>query len=354
MTDAARRSPVIFDGHNDLILRLINGDITAERVRDGCADGHIDLPRAKHGGLAGGFFAIFVPSPAESAFSMEEFSKPAYDLPLPPPVDHATARVITEQGFAAARALEEAGVIRICTDVDALEAAMQGPSMAAVLHIEGAEAIGPDIAELEGFHARGLRSLGPVWSRPTIFGEGVPFRFPSGPDIGPGLTEAGKRLVRECNRLKIMIDLSHLNAKGFDDVARLSDAPLVATHSNALAVCEHARNLSDRQLSMIAETDGMVGINLATGFLRPDGQMRADTGLDDLLRHLDHLLQMLGEDRVGFGSDFDGAIVPEVIGDCSGLPNLRQALRQRGYNEALMQKLCHGNWMRVLRKTWEG
>lgn len=354
MTDKALRSPGIFDGHNDLILRMITGKVTAERLREGCVDGHIDLPRARHGGLAGGFFAIFVPSPAETPLRMEEFSKPAYDLPLPPPVDPATALEITELGFTAAQELAEAGVIRICTDVDALQDAMQGPSMAAVLHIEGAEAIGPDLAELEGFHARGLRSLGPVWSRPTIFGEGVPFRFPSGPDIGPGLTDAGRRLVRECNRLKIMIDLSHLNAKGFEDVAALSDAPLVATHSNALAVCEHARNLSDRQLAMIAETDGMVGINLATGFLRPDGQMRADTGLDHLLRHLDHLLLMLGEDRVGFGSDFDGAIVPEAIGDCAGLPNLRQALRDRGINEPLMQKLCQGNWMRVLRKTWEG
>ncbi|MBY5971602.1 dipeptidase [Ferrimonas balearica] len=347
------RQPGIFDGHNDLILRLITGKVTAAQVRDGLDSGHIDLPRARAGGLSGGFFAIFVPSPPEHGMSMEDLAKPSYDIPLPPPLERPYAAEMTDQGFAAARALEAAGVIRICTDADTLEAALDGPEMAAVLHIEGAEAIGPEIAELEGFHARGLRSLGPVWSRPTIFAEGVPFRYPSDPDIGGGLTEAGRRLVAECNRLGILIDLSHLNAAGVRDVAAISDAPLVATHSNAAAVCPHARNLTDDQLRMIADSDGMVGINLATGFLRPDGQMAADTPLDMLLRHLDHLIGILGEDRVGFGSDFDGAIVPQAIGDCAGLPALRTAMRDHGIDAALMEKLCHRNWMAVLRRTWK-
>lgn len=351
---ASDRQPGIFDGHNDLILRLITGKVTAAQVRDGLDSGHIDLPRARAGGLAGGFFAIFVPSPPEHGMSMADLAKPQYDIPLPPPLHQAYAREMTEQGFAVARALEEVGVIRICTDAEALEAALAGPEMAAVLHIEGAEAIGPGIEELEGFHARGLRSLGPVWSRPTIFAEGVPFRYPSDPDIGGGLTQAGRRLVAECNRLGILIDLSHLNAAGVADVAALSDAPLVATHSNAWAICPHARNLTDDQLRIIAESDGMVGINLATGFLRPDGQMTADTPLEMLLRHLDHLIGILGEDRVGFGSDFDGAIIPQALGDCAGLPVLRAAMRAHGIDDALMDKLCHGNWLAVLRRTWKG
>lgn len=351
---ASNRDPLIFDGHNDLILRLLSGKVTAAQVAAGGHGGHIDLPRAQAGGLGGGFFAIFVPPAEESAFSMSDFATPTYDVPLPPPLSQPYAAEVTEAGFAAAEALAAAGVIEICTDVDALEAALPGPAMAAILHIEGAEAIGPDCAELEGLHARGLRSLGPVWSRPTVFAEGVPFRYPSTPDTGAGLTEAGRRLVAECNRLGILIDLSHLNEKGMDDVARLSDAPLVATHSNAWAVCPHARNLTDRQLAQIAESDGMVGINLATGFLRPDGQMDADMPLELLLRHLDHLVEKLGEDRVGLGSDFDGAIIPAAIGDCAGLPALRGAMRAHGIDEALMTKLCHGNWMRVLRKTWKG
>ena len=108
--------------------------------------------------------------------------------------------------------------------------------IAAVMHMEGAEAIGPDLDALHVLHAAGLRSLGPVWSRPTIFGHGVPFRYPGDPDTGPGLTPLGRDLVRACDELRILVDLSHLNAKGFDDVAALSTAPLVATHSNAHAV----------------------------------------------------------------------------------------------------------------------
>jgi membrane dipeptidase len=96
----------------------------------------------------------------------------------------------------------------------------------------------------------------------------------------------------------------------------------------------------------------MVGINLASGFLRPDGRMASDFGLDVLLRHLDHLIDIVGEDRVGLGSDFDGAMVPKDIGDCAGLPNLRAAMTDHGVDAALMTKLTHGNWLRVMRKTW--
>ncbi len=344
--------PPVFDGHNDLVLRMIRGEVSATQLRAGGAGGHIDLPRAQQGGFGGGFFAIYVPSPEGAGFSMEALMQEAYDLPLPPPLDQPGALAVTQRGFAALDSLAEAGVVTICTDADALEAAIAGPTMAAVVHIEGAEALDADLSQLEAFHARGLRSIGPVWSRPTIFANGVPFRFPSTPDIGGGLTDAGRRLVRECNRLGVMLDLSHLNQAGFDDVARISDAPLVATHSNAWAVCPHARNLTDRQLAMIAETRGMVGLNLAGAFLRPDGKMLADVPLSVLMRHLDHLIAILGEEGVGLGSDFDGAVVPEAIGDCAGMPALRAAMRDHGYDAALIEKLCWRNWAGLLRRTW--
>ncbi|MBP0483550.1 dipeptidase [Sagittula salina] len=349
MTDA----PIpVFDGHNDLILRLLRHDVTAAQVAEGIDSGHIDKPRAARGGFGGGFFAIYVPSPADKALRMEEMVKPAYDIPLPDPLEEAPSVAWTDNGFYALDALAQAGAVTLCRTAAEVEAALPGPTMAAVAHIEGAEAIGPDLEALHRYHARGLRSLGPVWSRPTIFGDGVPFRYPSDPDIGPGLTQAGKALVRECNALKIMIDLSHLNARGLEDVAHLSDAPLVATHSNAWAVTPHARNLTDRQLEIIRDSDGMVGINFASAFLRPDGRMDDDFTLDFVLRHFDHLVNKLGEDRVGLGSDFDGALVPKPIGDCAGLPSLMAALAAHGADEALLQKVAHGNWLRVLRKTW--
>ncbi|RAK22829.1 membrane dipeptidase [Salipiger aestuarii] len=345
-------SPPIFDGHNDLILRLLRGTATPEGVTAGLPDGHIDLPRAQAGGLGGGFFAIYVPSPMGAGLQAEEMSKPSYDMPLPAMIAQPEALKVTLEGAAALEAMQDAGALTICGTVAELETAIHGPKMAAIMHIEGAEAIDPDFEVLHRMHARGLRSLGPVWSRPTIFGHGVPFRFPSTGDIGPGLTDHGKRLVAECNKLNIMIDLSHLNEKGMDDVAAITDAPLVATHSNAYAVSPHARNLTDRQLEMIAQSDGMVGINFASAFLRPDGQMDSDFSLDVMMQHLDHLVKILGEDRVGFGSDFDGALVPRDIGSCAGLPALRAAMTDHGIGAETMEKLCYRNWLRVLRKTW--
>ena len=223
--------------------------------------------------------------------------------------------------------------------------------LAAVFHIEGAEAIGADLSMLEVLHAAGLRSLGIVWSRPNIFGHGVPFRFPSSPDIGDGLSDAGKALVKECNRLKIQIDLSHLNEKGFRDVAKLSDAPLVATHSNVHAICPHSRNLTEWQLGAIRDSGGMVGLNYATGFLREDGYMNADTSLDVMVRHVDALLAALGEDHVGLGSDFDGAVIPAPIGDVSGLPKLIDAFAARGYGRELIEKIAWKNWAGALEKS---
>src|SRR5690606_26678002 len=129
-------------------------------------------------------------------------------------------------------------------------------------------------------YAAGLRSVGIVWSRQNAFGTGVPFRHNADPDIGPGLTGAGKELVRVCNAMGVMIDLSHLNAAGFRDVAAISDRPLVATHSNVHAVSPHARNLTDWQLAAIRESGGVAGLNYACGFLRPDGAMRTDTEIE--------------------------------------------------------------------------
>ena len=149
-----------------------------------------------------------------------------------------------------------------------------------------------------------------------------------------------------------MIDLSHINEAGFDDVARLSDAPLVATHSNAHAVTPSTRNLTDRQLKMIRDSRGMVGLNYATSFLRRDGRQSPDMGWEDVLAHLDHLIETLGEDHVGLGSDFDGATIPNGIGDVSGQPALVDAMRAHGYDEALLTKLCHGNWLALLDRTW--
>jgi membrane dipeptidase len=249
---------------------------------------------------------------------------------------------------------ESQGRVRICRDVDDIQESLVQGALAAVLHLEGAEAIDPDFELLDVLYAAGLRSIGPLWSRPNAFGHGVPFLCPSSPDTGPGLTALGKELVGACNRLKILVDLSHLNERGFWDVAAISNAPLVATHSNAHALSPHSRNLTDKQLAAIGETGGLVGINFATSFLRSDGRMDADTPAELVIDHLEHVLKFLGEDGAGLGSDFDGARIPAGIGNAAGLQTLVELMRARQYGERLIEKVCFRNWLRVLERTWEG
>lgn len=345
--------PTIFDGHNDVLLQLYRaGGATAVQSFVNGRKGAIDLPSAKSGGFGGGLFAVFVPSPMDLEFKFEEMAKPSYDLPLPDPIDEKDATSVVMAQAAILFELERQGALTVCRTSQDISDVLAKGDIAAVFHIEGAEAIDRDLNTLEVLYQAGLRSIGPVWSRPTIFGNGVPFRYPSSPDIGDGLTEHGVRLVRRCDELGIMVDLSHLNEAGFWDVARHSSKPLVATHSNVHAICPHSRNLTDKQLAAIRESDGMVGLNFAVAFLRQDGRMLADVPLEQMIRHLDHLIEHLGEDRVGFGSDYDGAVVPEALTSCAGLPELRHAMEKHGYGDALMTKLCHGNWLRVLKRTW--
>jgi len=342
----------IFDGHNDTLLRLHqNDDLTYADFLTEMEQGHIDLPRSRRGGFAGGFFAVFVPNPTIKI-------TPDYvpDPQLPPPLEWAYAQRFALSMMANLFRLEAAseGQVKVVRSAAELQACIDRGILAMILHFEGAEAIDEDLHALEVFYQAGLRSLGIVWSRPTIFASGVPFAFPSSPDTGDGLTDAGRRLVKRCNQLGIMLDLSHINEKGFWDVAELSAAPLVATHSNVHALCPTPRNLTDRQLDAIKASDGMVGLNFATGFLNEDGRWDGDTPLDIMVRHIDYLIERLGETRVGFGSDYDGARVPNEVGDVSKLPNLIAALQNAGYDDRLIRMISRENWIRVLRKTWKG
>lgn len=341
----------IFDGHNDTLMQIFeNDDFSVSDFFTERDSGHIDLVRAKQGGFAGGFFAVFLPNPQQK---MGAGTAPSGNLPEPLDLAYAqqTAMAMTADLFRIEEA--SAGQVKVVRTADELQACIDNGTFATILHFEGAEAIDEDLNALEVFYKAGLRSLGIVWSRPTIFGQGVPFRFPSTPDIGDGLTDAGVRLVKRCNELGIMLDLSHLNEKGFWDVAKHSTAPLVATHSNVHAICPTPRNLTDKQLDAIKASDGMVGLNFATGFLHPEGKWDTDLSLDVMVQHIDYLVERVGEDRVGFGSDYDGARVADDVGSVAKLPNLIAALQSAGYGDDLLQKITHDNWIRVLRKTWK-
>lgn len=346
----------IFDGHNDTLLSLHESEKGEKRsFFSDSSSGHIDLPRAGRGSFGGGFFAMFTPNDGYEIDFEKYLKNGTYDLPLPPAIEQEYALKVTNKLAARLFRLEDKsdGKFKVVRSADELSKCLKEKIIAAIFHIEGAEAIDTDFDALHVLYKAGLRSLGIVWSRPNVFGEGVPFRFPSTPDIGEGLTDAGKSLVHECNKLGIMIDTTHLNEKGFWDVAGITDAPIVATHSNAHALCPISRNLTDKQLEAIAESGGVAGINYTINMLREDGGLDRNISLDEIVRHVSYIAGKFGIDHVALGSDFDGTTIPNELGDAAGLPKLIDRLKAHGFNDDEMRKITHENWVRVLRNSWK-
>ena len=338
----------VFDGHNDALTREDHARLAAGRE-----GGHLDLPRMREGGMRGGIFAVFTPSPGDDADKRNFGGGGTYAEPLAEPVPHEAAAADATAAAGRLFELERAGELTVARRIEDVDGALaEGAPPVAVLHLEGAEAIDPGLESLPAWHAMGLRSLGPVWSRANDFATGVQFVFPSSPDIGPGLTDAGVALVKACAELGILVDLSHLNEKGFSDVARLEAGPLVASHSGAHAVAAASRNLTDAQLDAIGASGGLVGIVYATAFVRADFADDPDTPLSVIADHARYVADRIGVDHVALGSDFDGATIPAPLGDVAGLPKLLDALRAAGFDDEELAAIAWHNWRRVLAAWW--
>lgn len=341
---------MIFDGHNDALMRLWKhqGDPVAHFATDA---GHVNAAACRAGGMGGGFFAIY--SPASRALHAGNTEVTAIELePLDDPLDQGWALQAAMGQAGIALQLANAGLIEIVTQPDQLARAFMGDALACILHLEGADCIDADLLALDVLHGVGLRSLGPVWSRNNIFGHGVPFGHFRDPDQGPGLTDDGKRLAARCGELGIMLDTSHITLKGFEDIANMGQ-PVVATHSNAWALCPSTRNLTDAQLQVIAQSGGIAGLNFAPPFLSDEGWKTWRVGLDACIRHLDYLVENLGEDHVALGSDFDGARMPDGIASAADLPVLVKAMEDAGFGAELIAKICHENWLGFLGRHLE-
>src|SRR5579884_3423682 len=324
----------VLDGHNDALTRK-----DYARFAEGRPDGHLDLPKMRAGGIRGAIFAIFTPSRGGRHSTR--------------PVSHARAAAHATAAAGRLEGLVRAGHLRLAravTDLD--QAASDAGPPAAVLHLEGAEAIDPGLEALELWYAAGLHSLGPVWSRANAFAYGVPFISPSSPDTGPGLTHAGRRLVRRCAELGVLVDVSHLNAAGFWDLARLELGPLVASHSAVHAISPASRNLLDEQLEEIGRSGGIVGIVFACAFLRPDCADDPDTPLALIAEHARYVAERIGVEHVGLGSDFDGTTIPAALGDASGIPRLLEEFSQIGFSDDELRAIGWENWRRVLGDWW--
>ncbi len=322
--DVLRSIPII-DGHTDYLLSLAD---TGRSFLEESTEGHVDLPRARKGNIGAMISAIYIRNEYLPAHALIQTLRGA-DL---------LKRTIGASG----------GQIELVTSHRQLVDCLNNGVFGVIMHYEGAEAIDPEFVVLRLSYELGLRSLGLVWSRPTIFAEGV------GPqNRGKGLTGLGRELIRHCNEMGVLIDVSHLNEPGFWDVIETSTKPIVASHSNARAVCDHERNLTDRQIKELAKNGGLMGINYAVGFLVQGARKGSDVPLSVLVDHIDHIVNLVGIDHVALGSDYDGAGVPDSLKDAAHDWAIVEELVRRGYAEDSIAKICRDNWLRVLKAVWK-
>lgn len=307
---------VVVDAHCDTLLDVACG---RRRLDLRSSTGHIDLPRLRAGGVDVQVFALF--------------TEPQYKP------ERALARTLQLLDAA-----YETG-LRPCHSFAELASRLDQGELAAVLALEGGEAIGTDLARLRCLTRLGVRLLGLVWNQRNAIGDGV-----GEARGGAGLTEFGRAVVRECDRLGVIVDVSHLNERGFWDVLAEGSRPVVASHSDARALCDHPRNLTDAQLRALAANGGVIGINFHSPFLRADGER---AGLTDVVRHIDHVCGLVGPGHVGLGSDFDGIPqAPMGLEDAARLPALTEALLAHGYTEPDILAILGGNFLRVLHASW--
>lgn len=214
----------------------------------------------------------------------------------------------------------------------------------AMLGIEGGRALYNNINNLFYYYEKGVRCLTLTWNGVNLLGYGS--------DVceDKGLTDFGKEVVKNMNGLGMVIDVSHLNLKGFFDVAELSDAPFIASHSNARTLCDHVRNLTDEQFKILIEKDGVAGINFYNDFLSKDGHAT----IEDIVRHIDHFMELGGENHIGIGSDFDGVpSLPSGIEGNADVYKIFNELTLRGYTKEQLDKISYGNFERVFKNVFK-
>ncbi len=285
--------------------------------------GHVDLPRMKEGGMGAQFFGLVSLPVAERTRGM--------------------ARAIDEQIDALDEMLaRRPGAMRLVKTADEIEACQKEGAIAALLGIEGAHALEGQIDRIETFAKRGVRYLGLLHFSANEAG------FPAygrGRRDGDGLTPWGCDLVRRCEASGVLVDLSHMNRRGFLDACALSQKPPIVSHTGVVGAFEHWRNIDDAQLRAVADKGGCIGVIFCPRFVGGDG-------LEPVVKHLQHILDVAGEDAPALGSDWDGFIVPtKPLRDPTGLPLLTDALLAAGISRRSIGKILRGNVMRVLAEA---
>ncbi len=358
---------IVFDGHNDVVQRLLSGEDLSKLT----PKGHIDLPRLKMGGVDAAFFAVWVPPGNKS--------KPYFD--------QANEQIVALINLAK----QNPKFIEIAESHSDLIRINKKGNFALMISMEGAHPIGDDLQKLEQFYKKGVRSIMVTWNNSinwasssqdeTLFPEKLQRK---------GLSKLGRKFIDKMDELGILIDVSHAGEATFRDIIKISKNPIIASHSAVYNICPHNRNLKDEQIKAIAASGGLVGIPFVANFLdstfaRKESQMRSQhSKLVDSIKsnwkgsvlareerigrilnseydkikpsvatvvdHIDYVVRLVGVDYVGIGSDYDGiGVAPENLEDVSYFPELTKELMRRKYEESEIKKIMGGNFLRVLK-----
>lgn len=355
------QAPAIgIDTHIDTPQRILieRADITKR-----APFGHVDIPRLKDGGINAPFFALWVPTYYQGSEAIRRTLQ----------LRDAMQRLFDTHPEMIALALTAADVERIT----------RNGRVAAILSIEGGHTIANDLAVLRMYHRLGVRSMTLTHFRNTAWADASTDK-----PAHNGLTDFGKEVVREMNRLGMIVDVSHVSDKTFLDVLETSKHPVIASHSSCRALSDVPRNITDDMLRALAKNGGVVGINFGEGFVNPKDaeklkatfaaaqenrpaltgkaldtyaeeehlkdtkapRMEVEATIDDVVGHIDHAIKVAGVDHVGIGSDYDGISgPPKGLEDVSKLGALKAALKKRGYTDEDLKKIFGLNTLRVLR-----
>ena len=312
---------IVFDGHCDTILEIMNHKRTLEKKSP---TGHLDIPRMKEGGVNVQFFAVFI----------EDIYKP----------DRSLKRTLQLIDCFYREMEKNQDEISLVTNYNQINEANSAGKIAAILSVEGGEALEGDLGVLRMLYKLGVRLLTLTWNQRNQIADGI-----GESRTGSGLTEFGLKVIDEMNNLKMFIDVSHLSETGFWDVIKRSKAPIVASHSNCYALCPHPRNLKDEQIKALADKGGVIGITFVPNFLT---QEKRKTTVKDVVTHIDYLVEKAGIDCVGLGSDFDGTGgLPLGLEGVDKITNITEELLTRGYKEREIKKILGGNFLRVFKKV---
>jgi membrane dipeptidase len=312
---------IIFDGHCDTILEVMNQKRSLEKKS---TNGHLDIPRMKEGGVDVQIFAIFI----------EDIYKPDRSLKRTLQLIDCFYKEIEKNQID----------ISLVTNYNQIEEVNRAGKIAAILSIEGGEALEGDLGVLRVLYKLGVRLLTLTWNQRNQIADGI---WES--RTGSGLTEFGIKVIDEMNDLGMLIDVSHLLENGFWDVVKRSKTPIVASHSDCYALCPHLRNLKDEQIKALVDKGGVIGITFVPNFLT---QEKRKTIVKDVVTHIDYLVEKAGIDCVGLGSDFDGTDdLPLGLEGVDKIPNITKELLDRGYKEREIEKILGGNFLRVFKEV---